>query len=819
MGLAMRQYQQVYKFGGSSLVTPDMMRRVATLLPDEPIAVVVSAIGGVTQKLQTALDLAEAGESFASVFAELVQQHKTFVEDLLSPQHATSTWQTLHALLQEIETLLTSVQLVGTYSEAQRTAVLGFGERASAHIFSDYMSEQRTSAWLDASQVLFTYHKQGVEGFLWERSRQAVQQKLQDHAPDVLVITGFLAADEAGRKRLLERNGSDISASAFAELLQTESLVIWTDCAGIYSADPRYVKAAFPLQAIRYEEALELAYFGASVIHPKMIAPAQRSQRPIIVKNTYEPDAPGTVISHEAPACEHAVRGLTSIRDVALVTVEGSGLLGVSGIAAQTFATLSQQQISVILITQASSEHSICFCVNAADAERAKHALEEQFEFEISKKKINGIVVDTSCAIVAAVGEGMPGRLGVAGEMATLLANAEISIKAIAQGSSERNISVVIHQTEIQRALRALHAGFYLSAKVLAIALVGVGVVGAALIEQIAQAQTDLLARDNIRLSVRAICRSQTMVLSDHDIDLATWQQGFEHEAQPTDLPAMMQHMQQSERPHRVVIDCTANDDVAASYGDFFAAGLHVITPNKRANSGDVGYYQQLKTIRQQHRRHFLYETTVCAGLPVIHTLQDLLRTGDKVEAITGVVSGSLSYIFSQLAKGKAFSEVVREAKQQGYTEPDPRDDLSGKDVARKMICLAREIGLSVTMEDVECVDLVPEALQEVSVETFLADLSDYDEAFAQRMQDLAQGDKKVVYMGSIDQQGHVRVVMDAVAADHPFATLASTDNMILFQTQRYHEQPLVIRGPGAGAQVTAGGVFADILRLVSYVQ
>lgn len=811
-------YNKVYKFGGSSLATPEMIRKVAKLLPPEPTAVVVSAIGGVTEKLQQALDLAVAGESFQQLLVQLAEQHKNFLDTLLSAQHALETWQQLDKLLQALKTILTSVQLVGTYSDAERTVVLGFGERASAQILATFINKQRPCRWLDASNLLFTYNKHGIEGFFWDRSRTALCQVLQDNTAEILVITGFLAADAKGGKRLLERNGSDISASAFAELLNAKELTIWTDQTGIYSADPRYVKDAFPLPTISYEEALELAHFGANVIHPRMIFPAQHSNRPIVVKNTYDPNTPGTLITSTVPPSTHGVRGLTSMGPVALITIAGCGLLGVSGIAAKTFSTLSQHQISVILITQASSEHSICFCVKQIDVAAAQQALLEQFAFEIQQKKINDILVENNCGIVSAVGEGMAGRLGIAGEMCSLLADAEISIKAIAQEAAERNISVVLHQVEMQRAVRALHAGFYLSAKVLILAIIGVGVVGAELMAQIAAAEKKLLTEDNIKLSVRAICRSKQMLLSDEDIDLRQWQQALHSHAQASDLDRLTQHLNKSERPHRVVIDCTASDKVADRYADFFAASLHVITPNKLANSGNLTYYQQLKQLRQQHRRHFLYETTVCAGLPVIHTLQDLLRTGDKVEAITGVVSGSLSYIFSCMADGEAFSDVVIKAKQQGYTEPDPRDDLSGKDVARKIICLARELGWSVTMDDVVCVDLVPKALRDVTVEDFLARLPEYDAAFAQQLQTLAGANQKVVYIGSIDVNGAVHVAMRAVDSNHPFATLAGTDNMILFQTHRYHMQPLVIRGPGAGAAVTAGGVFADILRLASYL-
>jgi bifunctional aspartokinase / homoserine dehydrogenase 1 len=808
-------FKHVHKFGGSSLATPAAMLTASHLVP-RSTAVVVSAIGGVTSQLQALLDWAMHTQDFDDLLNNVINKHRIFVEELFDAKQARAVWNGLQEGFDAIQAVLASVAVVHTYSNAERAEVLGLGERSAALIFSALLSQDRSSHWLDASQVLYVLCERGVEGFDWEKSRTALDGFLIDKACDALVITGFLAADGSGCKTLLERNGSDVSASAFAQIMEADDLVIWTDTSGIYSADPRYVDSAFPLPELSYEEALELAYFGASVIHPKAIAPAQKARRPIFIKNTFDPHNPGSRISENPNACAHAVRGLTSINDVALLTVEGAGLLGVSGVAARAFSSMHHEKISVILISQASSEHSICFCVQETEGLRAKKALEECFAYELSKGDVNAVLLENDVSIVAAVGEGMVGTLGISGRLCDTLAKAQVNIRAIAQGASERNISTLVNSADVPRALKALHAGFYLAEKTINIAMVGVGLVGSELLAQMTARISALYEDDNIHLRVCAIMNSRHLLTDACGIHLPSWKDALDDCKKPADMNALIQFMSSNEFPHTVLVDCTANESVASRYLDVMKAGMHVITPNKRAGSGEGAYYQALHHFAKKEQRHFLYETTVCAGLPVIGTLQDILRTGDRVDKIEGVVSGSLSYIFFALASGARFSEAVFQAKEKGFTEPDPRDDLSGRDVGRKMVCLARELGLQIEMDDVVCVDLVPAELASCSLDAFLEKLPAYDAAMEQQLAAIKKDAACLAYAGNIDQNGQVTVGLNAYSNTHPFSHLNGTDNMLVFTTARYHEQPLIIRGPGAGAAVTAAGVFADVLRLVS---
>ncbi|MCP3679628.1 MAG: bifunctional aspartate kinase/homoserine dehydrogenase I [Gammaproteobacteria bacterium] len=808
----------VHKFGGSSLADSERFLNARALLPTTPHVVVVSAVGGVTQALQQLLDCARAGGDYIAPLQAVISQHQQLITQLISGDSAESLLQTLQDHGEKLGAILHSIALVKHYSAEQAAAVLSFGERWSARIFAALCNQTQPATWLDASQFLYTQNEQGIQGCLWEKSRQAWQTITAAQQAQICVVTGFIAATATGQLTLLERNGSDVSASWVAELCQAEQLIIWTDRPGIYSANPQWVRTAFPLPHVSYEEAMELAYFGAHIIHPKMIAVAQTAKRPIVVKSSFLPQEPGTIISAQPSPCPYAVRGLTSVEHLALVTLSGSGLLGVSGVSARTFQSLREEKISVIFITQASSEHSICFCVAAAQGQRAQQALRHCFAAELSQGEVSDVSLEMDCAIVAVVGEAMAGRLGIAGRMCHTLAKAQVNIRAIAQGSSERNISVVVKQNDVLRALRALHGGFYLSNKTIAIAVIGTGGVASALLNQLAAVAATLREKEGINLSVCAITNSRQMLLSNRSIDLTCWQQQLQQNGQSSDLEALLEHFSHGEFPHSAIIDCTANETIAQHYIDFTNKGFHIITPNKKASSGDLDYYHRLHQQARQQQRHFLYETTVCAGLPVIKTLNDLLQTGDELLKIEGVVSGSLSYIFSSLAKGMRFSQAVQSAYEKGYTEPDPRDDLSGSDVARKMVCLAREWGHEASMAQVKSINLVPEALRDCSRDEFLQRLAEFDDAFAKQMTDYQQDKKSVAYVGSINQQGEIAVTMQGLAADHPFANLSGTDNMIIFTSKRYCQQPLVIQGPGAGTDVTAAGVFADLLRLASYL-
>lgn len=809
----------VHKFGGSCLISQESIESIKEILPEKNEIIVVSAIKGVTNRLQALLDLAKANSDYSAEIQSLQELHANLADFLLGAEQAKKFKHALDNDFNDIKNILNTVNLVKEYVKEIQDLILGYGEQWCAKLLALYLGQYHSVLYLDASQVLFIHQqKNGVINIDWQKSQAELDKFLEKNTFDQLVITGFIASTIDGKRTTLGRNGSDFSGAIFAKLFDAKELIIWTDVDGIYSADPAKVKSAFPINYLSYEEAFELAYFGAKVIHPNTIAPAVEKKIPIYIKNSFNPTAPGTGIIAEAPKSIHPIRGLSSIDDIALVNIEGTGMIGVSGIAARVFQMLHQTHISVILISQASSEHSICFAVRKTQADLALDILTEHFQFEISQNIIEKVYADLNCAILATVGEGMVGAPGVAGKLCATLAKANINIRAIAQGSSERNISVVVNNQDIVKALRAVHAGFYLSSKTISIGVIGLGKVGGALLEQIQATVNPLREEHHINLCVRGIMNSQKMFLTFDAMNLNQWHESLTQSNTAASLEQFVDHILSDEMPHAVIIDCTASQMTTDHYLKIIAKGADIITPNKKANSGDLNFYKELKNLAQSKSRYYLYETTVCAGLPVIKTLQDFIQTGDKVLKIEGIVSGTLAFIFSQLAPGKSFSSIVFDAKEQGYTEPDPRDDLSGMDIARKVVCLAREIGLDIDLNDVKVHSLVPEDLRDCSVDEFLKRLPDYDPQIEAIMKNSFERNEKLSYVASIQADGTISVDMQSLPKDHPFSQLQGTDNMLIFQTQRYNQQPLIIRGPGAGPDVTAAGVFSDLLRLVSFL-
>lgn len=808
----------VHKFGGTSLANSQRFRSLKTILSGKQEIIVVSAVQGVTSTLQKLLDEAAKGEKFSSTLESLEKAHLTLTRDLLPEQKSSDLLAMLRKDFSEIKDILHAVQLTGSYSKELQNLILGYGELWSASILSSYLGETNKVLFLDASQVLYIYYKHGILCIDWLKSKKALDAFLENKTFDQLVITGFIAATQEGKRTILGRNGSDFSGAIFAKLFNAASLIIWTDVDGIYTADPHRVRSAFVIESLSYKEALELAYFGAKVLHPMAIAPVLESQIPIYIKNSFNPQAPGTCISASPKKSRYFVKGLTCIDQIALINVEGAGMIGVSGIASQVFEILHQAAISAIFISQASSEHSICFAVSSEYGEAAVQALKENLQFDLERHLLEGIYLDRDCAILSAVGDGMIGAIGIAGKLANALAKAGVNIRAISQGSSERNISLVIKNTDVNKALQAVHAGFYLSRETLSIGLIGPGQVGSALLRQIHQAVNKLQLSEQVNLYVRGIMSSKKMLLSNEPLDLSKWQDEFAACQTKADLETFANHILTNDIPHAVIIDCTANQDIAQHYAFFMEKGIHVITPNKHANAGDWDYYKKLKSLTQNKNKHYLYEATVCAGLPVITTLQDLINTGDEVHKIEGVVSGTLSFLFSELAKGRSFSEVVLEAKKRGYTEPDPREDLSGMDVARKLVCLAREMGREVSLQDVKVYDLVPPDLKSCSVEEFLDRLPSHDHLIEGKLAESRSKNERLCYVATALNDGTMQVAIESISPSHPFSRLTGTDNLLVFRTKRYQEQPLIIQGPGAGGEVTAAGVFADLLRLVSYL-
>ncbi|HWS79057.1 MAG TPA: bifunctional aspartate kinase/homoserine dehydrogenase I, partial [Thermomonas sp.] len=691
---------RAHKFGGSSLADAGRIRHVAGLMlaADEPRqVVVVSAMQGVTDALIGLADAAARGDAWQPALEALRQRHLDAANALLDDPAGTLAW--LETQLSQLAELLRAVGLLRQPGRAAFDRIQGMGEVLSAHLLHAHLRERGGDyGLLDAREVLRVRHGELGAIVDWDASRRGIADWQVRHPQARAVVTGFVAGGEDGLPTVLGRNGSDFSGAIFAALLEADELHLWSDVDGVLSADPRLVPEAVPLTAMSYQEACELAYFGAKVIHPQTMTPAIARGLPILMRNTFNPAFPGTRI--DADGGEGGpVKGLTLNAGLALVSLEGAGLIGVPGTAERVFAALHAARTSVVMISQGSSEHSICSVVREADADAARDALLEEFARELASAQVQGVQVVPGISVLAAVGDGMAGTPGIAAQLFGALARARVNIRAIAQGASERNISVAISANDATRALRAAHAAFWLSPQTVALAVIGPGKVGAALLDQLQAALPRLRREANVDLRLRALATSRRMWLSEHR-DSADWRARMDEAPVAADLSALATHLLDAHMPHAAIIDCSASDTVAEHYPQWLAAGIHVITPNKQAGAGPLQRYEAIRAACAQGGARFRYEATVGAGLPVISTLRDLLDTGDELIAVDGIFSGTLAWLFNKFDGSVPFSQLVREAHALGYTEPDPRDDLSGMDVARKLTILAREAGMPLSMAD-----------------------------------------------------------------------------------------------------------------------
>ncbi len=825
---AVDQQWQVHKFGGSSVADAQCMERVAIILEQDThprMAVVLSACRGVTDAMLHLVSSAERQEATVSEQLEAVRQrHIRIAETLLTEADRNEYVALLDHDYQDIASILHTVALIRAASQMVRDLVAGFGEIWSTRLFMRYLRSRGKRPgvveWVDARDIVSVDWNPLGPAVRWEDSRANTVRVIRHQGPATLIVTGFIARDAKGLQTTLGRNGSDFSGSIFGALLNASEIIIWTDVDGVLSADPRLVPDATVIDSLSYNEAMELAYFGAKVIHPQTMAPAVAQSIPIWIRNTFAPHKAGTLICAK-PESELLVKGITSFDKIALVNLEGAGMIGVPGTAHRLFGALREHGISVILISQGSSEHSICFAIPEAEATQAEHVVREAFHSELRQGQIQRVEVTHDCSILAVVGDGMAGAHGVAGKVFNALGNAGVSVKAIAQGASERNISVVIDGKHSARALRSVHSSFYLSPNTVSIGVIGPGVVGGAFIDQLAS-QVERLARSfHVDLRVRAVMKSQRMQLINGELPLNHWRDELAKlgDGEAADLKKFAAHVHASHLPHAVIVDCSASAEVASHYAEWLAAGIHVVTPNKKANSGNYQYYQSVQAARRTGGSHYLYEATVGAGLPVIQTLHDLRETGDEIQRIEGILSGTLAYLFNVYDGSRPFSAVVLEAKAKGYTEPDPRDDLSGLDFARKVVILGREMGLDLELKDVALESLVPEVLKNCSVDEYLLRLPEFDGQMQQRLE-AARGRNHVLrYIGSLDAASRMATVgLVELPRSHTFANINLTDNVVRFSTSRYNQNPLVVQGPGAGPEVTAGGVFADLLRVCAYL-
>ena len=806
-----------HKFGGSSLADAARIAHVADLLTardDARQVTVVSAMQGTTDALIDLVRTASQDAAAAERAQEaLVARHRKALRALFGDQ-GEALLAALERDWQDLSALLRAVNLLAHPAADLLDYVQGLGETWSAQMLAALLALRGEEAiWLDARAVLVVAHGPLGAAVDWAASAANLAAWRKTHPQRRVIVTGFIARTPEGKPTTLGRNGSDYSGAIFARLFGAAELHIWTDVDGVLSADPRLVPDAVLLPRMSYDEAFELAYFGAKVVHPGTMTPLLSVGIPVRVRNTFKPDQPGTRIGPEREPQARPVKGLTIASEMALVQVEGSGMIGVPGTAERVFGALREAGISVALIAQASSEHSICCAVRAADAERAVAVLRAAFAHELEAGLLQSVGSEADIAVLAAVGDGMAGHPGVAAQLFTGLARAEVNVRAIAQGGSERNISVAIGKQDATRALRAVHAGFWLSPQTLSIGVIGPGQVGAVLLDQLAAAVERLRRDAQLDLRLRGIAGSTRMSLAERSMDWTLWRSEFAEAGQPLDLDTFAQHVRAPHLPHAMIIDCSASAEVAARYPQWLSAGIHVVTPNKQAGSAPLPQYDATRAAARHG--HWRYEATVGAGLPVISTLRDLIDTGDELIAIEGIFSGTLSYLFNHFDGSKPFSQLVLEARAAGFTEPDPRDDLSGMDVARKLVILAREAGRRIELADVALEGLVPAALAALDRDSFLARAGKLDAPLAERIGGARERGCVLRFVARLDGQG-ARVGLVELPLDHAFAHLRPTDNVVQFTTARYRNNPLVVQGPGAGPEVTAAGVFADLLRVAA---
>lgn len=811
---------KIVKFGGSSLSSPQRIKSVAGIilnyLEKEPTIAVFSAFGGVTNDLLYMAELAACeDDAYQEILARNEKRHLDAIRELIPVQQQSAVLSKVKTELNRLETLYEGVYLLNELSNKTKHVVSGFGEILSSQIIAEYFKSLGLEVnFLDSRELIVCRNINEKVQVNYSRTYKNIQDHFSVRNSGLFVAPGFIAKNEQGVPSTLGRGGSDFTAAIFAGALDVEEVFIYTDVDGMFTANPGIVPQAYQLKNISYEEAMELSHFGAKVLYPPTLQPLLEKQIRIIIKNTFEPEKEGTLISRSSKENFRWVTGITHIDAIKILNMEGSGMIGIPGFSKRFFEVLFQENINVVLITQASSEHSICVAVKEDEALSAKEALDEAFAVEIEFKKIRPVTIEEDVAIVALVGDAMKSHHGLSGKMFSALGNNNINIRAIAQGSSERNISAVIAKKDIKKALNTLHEQFFeVPSKELNLYITGVGNVGSKLLEQLKNQEEYLLEKLRLKVRVLGLSNSQRMIFDEDGIDLNHWQEALKN-GDKADQNIFLEKVNNFNLRNSIFVDNTASAEVASRYREYLSNSVSVVTCNKIACSDDYSKYIELQNLAREYGASFLYETNVGAGLPIIDTLKNLVASGDKITKIQAVLSGSLNFVFNTYNGTEPFYKVVEMAMKEGFTEPDPRIDLSGVDVARKILILSRESGLKMELKDIKNKSfLSPESLDAGSNEEFFEILKQEENKFEELYYEAAKKNKKLKYVAELEK-GEAKVGLQQVDSSQPYYDLSGSDNIVLFFTGRYPEQPLIVKGAGAGADVTASGIFADIIRI-----
>ena len=805
---------QVYKFGGTSMKNADALEQVGNLVINsdaENLIVVVSAMGGMTDAL---LQFSETQDS--KLIKDIQSLYIETSDSLV--KNVSSRLSLIEAFKEDIQAIREIAKLKDHASlSIEENEILGFGEIWTSKLLHAYLSAlgEIETSWLNPMDFLTIQNEDMGANVNWSKSKEAFTQAIQDKSGKV-IMGGFIASDIEGKSTNLGRNGSDYSASILGSLSEAQSVTIWTDVDGVLTGDPRVVNQARMIEQMTYDEAIELSYFGAEVIHPKTMAPLMHKEIPLYIRNTFNPESLGTSINSQQKNTR-AVKGISTIKDIALLNLEGTGMIGVPGIVNRLGKVLQQANISIVLISQASSEHSICFAVRSKDARSAADVIKQEFKDDFKNENLSAIQIEEDCSILAIVGSGMTGTKGIAARFFNAISLSKTNVIAIAQGSSEKNISIVIKSKDMNHATSFVHDAFFNSNKQIAIGIMGYGSIGQELHKQILDERKILQERENISLDILALSNSQKMMLSEDNIDLKSASNVTEkiEALEQSNTNEMINHILRQSAYGRIIIDCSASDEAPDEYGNIFENGISIVTANKKGLSGNIDRYKSIMNSKNLNEADFLYETTAGAALPFVKSVSDIASSSDSIKKIEGVFSGTLAYLFNSYDASMPFSELVNDALQQGFTEPDPRDDLSGMDVARKLVILAREMGLDMNVNDIHVESLVDPNHLSLSVNEYLEAMSSGDQAMNDRYQNALENNEKLSYVAQIDENGNASVSLKNLSNDHSFFSLKGTENIIAIHSDYYSNYPLVLRGPGAGREVTASGLFFDLLSII----